>query len=93
MERLLKLKKSQNGFEIAEFDLELRGEGDIIGLRQSGLQKFRIADPFENQNLLELAKKEAVKYIEVDPYLETEKGKRVLDLLKLLGSTDLSKKI
>ena len=92
-QRLAKLKETDNGFEIAEFDLSLRGEGDIIGLKQSGLPKFRIADPVMDNHLLELARVEAEKYLEKDPFLETEKGERILYLLNILGNSNISGKI
>jgi len=92
-QRLAKLKETDNGFEIAEFDLSLRGEGDIIGLKQSGLPKFRIADPVMDSHLSELARVEAEKYLEKDPFLETEKGERILYLLNILGNSNISGKI
>ncbi len=57
--RLDFMVKTNDGFEIAEADLFIRGPGDFLGARQSGLPKFKVADILRNSKLLELAKKEA----------------------------------
>ena len=62
-ERLGIMAKSSNGFVIAEKDLELRGPGELLGTKQSGLPEFRIANIVRDQPLLELAKKEADFYL------------------------------
>lgn len=67
-ERLGIMAKTSNGFLIAEKDLELRGPGELLGTRQSGLPEFRIANIVRDQPLLEKAKKE------VDFYLSKEKS-------------------
>ena len=59
--RLNILKKSNNGFEISEEDLKLRGIRDILGFKQSGIKTFRLADPIQNSKLFELAEKEIKK--------------------------------
>ncbi|MDA9598349.1 ATP-dependent DNA helicase RecG [Candidatus Pelagibacter sp.] len=59
--RLNILKKSTDGFDISEKDLKLRGFGDILGFKQSGIKIFRLADPVQNSNLFELAEKEIKK--------------------------------
>ncbi len=59
--RLNILKKSNNGFEISEEDLKLRGIGDILGFKQSGIKTFKLADPIQNSKLFELAEKEIKK--------------------------------
>ena len=58
-ERINTLEKTNDGFEIAEKDLELRGGGDIHGLKQSGLMNLKIANPVRDSDLLESAQKEA----------------------------------
>jgi ATP-dependent DNA helicase RecG len=63
--RLSALIKSQSGFDIAEQDLRLRGQGDIIGLKQSGELQFKIANPY-NTNLLEKTYEIAKKIITTD---------------------------
>ena len=58
-ERISTMEKTNDGFEIAEKDLELRGGGDIHGLKQSGLMNLKIANPVRDSDLLESAQKEA----------------------------------
>ena len=57
------LKDSNDGFKISEEDMKLRGYGDILGFKQSGIKKFKLADPIHNHNLFVLAEKE-IKRIE-----------------------------
>jgi len=61
--RIKILKKSNDGFYIAEEDMKLRGFGDLLGFKQSGIKNFKLADPVKNQSLFSLAEKE-VKRIE-----------------------------
>ena len=67
--RLNIIKNSSNGFEIADCDLEMRGPGDFLGNRQSGLPQMKIADIFANKNVLFTAKKQAEKLLKADPKL------------------------
>ena len=55
------LKSSNDGFEISEEDMKLRGYGDILGFKQSGVKKFKIADPILHRDLFELAEEEIKK--------------------------------
>ena len=59
--RLNILKNSTNGFEISEKDMKIRGYGDILGFKQSGIKNFKLADPVHNSDLFELAEKEIKK--------------------------------
>ena len=59
--------ETNDGFKIAEKDLEIRGPGDIEGTRQSGLLNFKLANIIEDKNILEAARQTAEKVIEVDP--------------------------
>ena len=59
--RIKVLKKSNDGFEISEEDMKIRGYGDILGFKQSGIKKFRLADPILHRDLFELAEKEIKK--------------------------------
>ena len=68
--RLRKMAQTSDGFEIAEADLELRGPGDFLGTKQSGLPEFRVADIVEDQWILEQAKSAAWKIINEDPDLQ-----------------------
>ncbi len=64
--RLKTMERTTDGFEIAEVDLKLRGPGDFLGTKQSGLPDFRFADIIQDQDLLEVAKKQARELMEKD---------------------------
>ena len=66
-ERLRTLVESSDGFYIAEMDLKLRGPGEFLGTRQSGLPAFRIGNLLRDQELLELARREAVDFVKAPP--------------------------
>ena len=53
------LKDSNDGFKISEEDMKLRGFGDILGFKQSGIKNFKLADPVHNQNLFFWQKKKS----------------------------------
>tara|TARA_B110000967_G_C18443282_1_gene344242 strand:- start:265 stop:573 length:309 start_codon:yes stop_codon:yes gene_type:complete len=57
IKRIKILKSSDDGFYIAEEDMKLRGYGDIIGFKQSGVKLFKIADPVHHEDLFKLAEK------------------------------------
>ena len=78
------LKKSTDGFEISEEDMKLRGFGDLLGFKQSGIKNFRLADPVHNEDLFHLADKE-IKKMEKDD-LDLKKYK---PLLKLYDQADI----
>ena len=59
--RIKILKNSNDGFEISDEDMKLRGYGDILGFKQSGIKRFRLADPILNKDLFELAEEEVKK--------------------------------
>ena len=63
-ERLAAMVRTQDGFELAELDLELRGPGEFFGTRQSGLPDFRVANLVRDRALLEQAKAEAQAFVE-----------------------------
>jgi len=81
--RLSKLRETDDGFEIAEEDLALRGEGEVLGTRQSGLPGFRIARPDLHRDLLEAARKEAALIAARDPALTSDRGRALRLLLHL----------
>ena len=62
--------RSNNGFEIAEEDLNIRGPGEFFGTRQSGIPTFKIANIISDATLLEAAKKEAMLLVKDDPQLK-----------------------
>ena len=78
------LKNSNDGFEISEEDMKLRGFGDLLGFKQSGVKNFRLADPIQNEDLFLLAEKE-IKKIEKDNH-NLDKYK---SLLKLYDQADI----
>ncbi len=86
--RLNILRETEDGFQIAETDLELRGPGDLIGTAQAGLPKFRVADSRTHVNLLELAQKDARNLLDQDPDLTSKRGKAARTLLYLLSQDD-----
>jgi ATP-dependent DNA helicase RecG len=61
-ERLNAMVQTQNGFELAELDLSMRGPGEFFGTRQAGLPEFRVANVVRDRQLLELAKQEAARF-------------------------------
>jgi ATP-dependent DNA helicase RecG len=81
--RLSKLRKTDDGFAIAEEDLALRGEGEVLGTRQSGLPGFRIARPELHRDLMEAARKDAALIVARDPMLTSERGRALKLLLHL----------
>ena len=56
--RITILKNSNDGFKIAEEDLKIRGYGDILGFKQSGLKKYNLADPIQHEDLFKVAERE-----------------------------------
>ena len=71
-------------FVISEEDMKIRGFGDILGFKQSGVKNFKLADPIQNSDLFELAEKE-IKRIE----LENENLSRFKPLIKLYDRADI----
>ena len=55
------LKKTNDGFLISEEDMKIRGYGDILGFKQSGVKNFKLADPIHNKDLFILAEKEIIR--------------------------------
>ncbi len=82
-ERLAAMVRTQDGFELAELDLQLRGPGEFFGTRQAGLPDFRIANLLRDRALLELAKEEAARFVK-EPGIEAteQEQKRVWARLK-----------
>ena len=81
--RLEIMRQTEDGFIIAEKDWELRGSGDLLGSRQSGLPKFTLADMDKHKSLLETAHQDARLIIQKDPGLNTERGQALRVLLYL----------
>jgi ATP-dependent DNA helicase RecG len=81
--RLKIIRETDDGFRIAEEDLRLRGAGEVLGTRQSGLPEFRVADLAAHADLLVAARDDARLILERDPKLASERGKALLTLLYL----------
>ncbi|MCW5771885.1 MAG: ATP-dependent DNA helicase RecG [Rhodospirillaceae bacterium] len=81
--RLAILRETEDGFRIAEEDLRLRGGGDALGARQSGLPAFRLADLATQAELLPIASDDAKLILDKDPQLTGERGQAVRTLLYL----------
>jgi ATP-dependent DNA helicase RecG len=81
--RLDILRETDDGFRIAEEDLRLRGAGELLGTRQSGLPAFRLADLTVHGDLLAAARDDAKLIIERDPDLEQARGRALRTLLYL----------
>jgi ATP-dependent DNA helicase RecG len=82
-ERLNAMVRTQDGFELAELDLEQRGPGEFFGTRQAGLPDFRVANLLRDRQLLELAKQEAARFaVDPGPEVTAEERARVRAQLK-----------
>ncbi|MEO0496612.1 MAG: ATP-dependent DNA helicase RecG [Pseudomonadota bacterium] len=79
------MRETEDGFRIAEEDLRLRGEGEVLGTRQSGSPGFRIANTEEHANLLATARDDARMVVESDPDLKSARGEALRTLLYLFG--------
>jgi len=86
--RLEVLRDTEDGFRIAETDLEMRGAGDLIGTAQSGLPRFRVADLERQAGLMATAQKDARKLLDADPQLKSERGRAARTLLWLMSQED-----
>ena len=83
--RLKTMVKSNDGFDIAEVDLRLRGPGNLMGTQQSGILKLKIADIIKDNTLLKVARDTANEIIKQDPNLERTENqviKRTLSALR-----------
>ncbi|MDE2601755.1 MAG: ATP-dependent DNA helicase RecG [Bradyrhizobium sp.] len=81
--RLKVIRETTDGFRIAEEDLRLRGEGDVLGIRQSGLPGYRIARPEIHGRLIMQARDEALRIMKENPKLKGERGEALRCLLYL----------
>jgi ATP-dependent DNA helicase RecG len=81
--RLDILRKTDDGFQIAEVDLELRGGGDALGLKQSGFPDYVFADPMAHADLIAAAGDDARLIVGGDPELTSERGKALRVLQEL----------
>ncbi|MEM9839281.1 MAG: ATP-dependent DNA helicase RecG [Pseudomonadota bacterium] len=91
--RLNVLRQSQDGFEIAEEDLRLRGSGDALGTAQSGFPTFALGSVTDHASLLEMATSDAKLIVEEDPELKTERGEALRTLLYLFSRDDAVRRL
>lgn len=82
--RLTTMRETEDGFEISEVDLEMRGAGDLIGTAQAGLPRFRVADLERQTALMAVAQSDARKLLADDPDLTSERGQAARVLLWLM---------
>ena len=80
-QRLKIMRETQDGFVIAEEDLRIRGSGDLLGTRQSGLPNFKLVDFSEHKDLLSIAKDDTKLVLNSDPELKTRRGQNLRMLL------------
>ncbi len=81
-QRMKVMTNTNDGFKIAEKDLELRGTGDFFGTKQHGIPDFKIANLFEDMDILKLAQKVAIQVMEEDSKLEQEKNILLKQMVK-----------
>ncbi|WP_136666632.1 ATP-dependent DNA helicase RecG [Flavobacterium sp. H122] len=83
--RLETMCKTNDGFEIAEVDLKLRGPGDIMGTQQSGVLNLQIADLVKDKDILQLARHYAVKLLKEDPSMQKTEHQKLREVFIELG--------
>lgn len=84
-ERLRVIRDLEDGFTIAEEDLRLRGGGDMLGTRQSGLPDFRFIDLIHHADLIRQSRRDIEHYLSRDPDLKDPRGKALITLLHIYG--------
>ena len=82
--RMETMVRTNDGFEIAEVDLKLRGPGDLMGTQQSGVLALKIADLVKDQDILKAARFQAIDLLKADPNLELPQNQRVAYTLNQL---------
>ncbi len=88
--RLGVMVKTQNGFEIAEHDLQLRGPGEFYGTRQSGLPDFRLANIISDVEIIQQAREAATQLVSADPHLQGEEHDALKRALRRFWGEKLS---
>ena len=91
--RLNVMRETQNGFRIAEEDLNLRGAGEVLGTRQSGMPEFKMADLTVDAGLLKTASNDVKYLMNVNPDLTEKRGTALRDLLYLFSKDEAVKNL
>ena len=86
--RLAMMRETEDGFRIAEEDLRLRGGGEVLGSRQSGVPEYRVANVPNFQELIGMARDDATMILQNDPDLATERGQALKILLYLFDQDE-----
>lgn len=89
-ERMEIMTKTNDGFELSQKDLEMRGPGEIFGKKQSGLPEFKVADIVENFTILEAAREEAANLLVQGDFFENEEYLLLREELGVEGETEVS---
>ena len=76
------MEKTNDGFKIAEEDLNIRGPGEFIGVRQSGIPDFRVANIIRDARILNEAREEAFELLRRDPFLQDAQNFFLKEVLK-----------
>ena len=84
--RIQAMVRTQDGFELAEVDLKLRGPGDLMGTQQSGILQMRIANLSRDAKVILQARNVAIDLLEDDPTLAKVENKSISDTLQMLQS-------
>lgn len=88
-ERLSILNQSNDGFYIANEDLKLRGPGDLFGIRQSGIMDFKLADVFQDANILQRASEAAAQLMKRDPLLNEKENQLLKEYMESYMKSDV----
>ena len=88
-ERLKTMVQTNDGFEIAEVDLKLRGPGDLMGTQQSGMLELKIADIIKDNAILQYARQLALTLLEEDPEIKLSKNKNILSYYKTISNKQI----
>ena len=88
IERLKVMESSNDGFYISEKDFEMRGQGDLFGVRQSGDMAFKIGDIRRDYRIMMQAKEDVVKFIEMNVNDDFDKYKIYQNIVKFMSFVD-----